>query len=70
MDDLVTGLAFWGSIQQSSGAYVQQDATQQQDGTSVLRQLKPKISNNADHKLEDARPIKETNELVLQSKDQ
>jgi hypothetical protein len=47
---------------------VQQDAAQEQDGTSVLCQLKPKISHNADHKLDDARPIKETNELVLQSK--
>lgn len=37
-------------------------------GTSVLRQLKPQISNNADHKLGDARAVKETNELVLQSK--
>jgi hypothetical protein len=47
---------------------VQQDATQEQDGTSILRQLKPKISDNADHKLDDARSIKETNELALQVK--
>jgi hypothetical protein len=38
----------WPSRAQFSirrGAYVQQGATREQDGTSILRQLKPKVSN-------------------------
>jgi hypothetical protein len=68
MDDLVTLLGLLGLNSAFVGAYVHQDATQEQDGTPVFRQLKPKISNNAHHNLGDARPVKETNKLVLQSK--
>ena len=34
-------------------------------GTSILRQSKPQISNNADHELGDPRLVKETKEFVV-----
>jgi hypothetical protein len=42
MDDLVTLLGLLGLNSAFVGAYVQQDTTQEQDDTSVFRQLKPK----------------------------